>query len=111
MKYNIRHIEKSLFCCAVGDCDHCFYNYKDPDHCRACLCDDAHYALVQFEINNKTTKEEKVEPYPFYNPVYKEFSGYKCNKCDTYICQFFNYCPECGRKINWEAIKNENSKI
>lgn len=114
MKYNIRHIEKSLLCCVVGDCDHCSYNYKDPDHCRASLCDDAHYVLVQFETNDKTTKEEETEPYSLYINACEpneEFVGYRCNKCDTYICQFFTYCPGCGRKINWEAIKNENSKI
>lgn len=116
MKYNIRHIEKSLLCCSVGDCDHCSYNYKHPDHCRSSLCDDAHYVLAQFEINDKTTKEEETEPYKIYinacDPVNKEFIGYRCNKCNADINLFLNhYCPNCGRKINWEAIKNENSKI
>ena len=116
MKYNIRHIEKSLLCCSVGDCDHCFYNYKYPNHCRTSLCDDAHYVLVQFEINNKTTKEEKIEPYKIYintgDPVNKKFIGYRCNKCNADISLFLGpYCPNCGRKIKWEAIKNENSKI
>lgn len=116
MKYNIKHIEKSLFCCAVGDCDHCSYNYKDLDHCRSSLCDDAHYVLMQFEINDKTTKEEETEPYKLYinacDSVNKVFIGYRCNKCNADINLFLgHYCPNCRRKINWEAIKNENSKI
>ena len=118
MKYNIRHIEKSLFCCAVGDCDHCFYNYKDPDHCRSSLCDDAHYALMQFEINDKTTTKEEAEaePYKLYinacDPANKVFVGYRCNKCNADINLFLShYCPNCGRKINWKVIKNDSKQI
>lgn len=65
---------------------------------------------------NKCGEEEETEPYKLYinacDPVNKVFIGYRCNKCDADINLFFDhYCPNCGRKINWEAIKNENSKI
>lgn len=58
-------------------------------------------------------KEEETEPYKLYinacDPVNKKFIGYRCNKCDADINLFFNhYCPNCGRKINWEAIKDDN---
>lgn len=44
-------------------------------------------------------------------PSYLNYGGYKignhhCPTCDSIINKQYNYCPECGQKLNWE-VKDE----
>lgn len=49
-------------------------------------------------------------------PPIKEMIGidyvYRCGYmlCDRTIYSYFNYCPHCGTKIEWEDVSNARTK-
>ena len=63
-------------------------------------------------FNKCGEEEEETEPCKLYinacDPINKKFMSYICNKCNADIDLFNRYCPNCGRKINWKAFKNES---
>lgn len=52
-----------------------------------------------------------VGKFTLYNIVKHNLSGYSieqyCDKrCSTNLTRF-NYCPDCGKPIDWKAVKND----
>jgi len=52
--------------------------------------------MTYYEIKNKPIFDDLTE---FYGDVYK------CPFCnDINIWEGFKYCPNCGKKLNWEGV-------
>lgn len=81
------------------DCDLCPYDSIDL-RCRAKLRNDVMALLKEQELV-KPKKENRYidfdgEGHP-YNP-----ETYDCGACGKELPWKVNYCPECGREVNWE---------
>jgi predicted amidophosphoribosyltransferase len=36
--------------------------------------------------------------------------GYYCSKCEEELDYVYNYCPTCGRRIDWRTVEKEKKK-
>lgn len=54
------------------------------------------------EIHNKMVEYQKKYGYPAQKE--KKLADY-CDKRESTDFTRFNYCPHCGKKIDWKAIK------
>ena len=57
------------------------------------------------------TLQELVDKATPMKTSYLNYGGYKignhhCPICDIIVHKSYNYCPECGQKLNWE-VKDE----
>ena len=40
--------------------------------------------------------------------VYKDDDGdYRCGYCDHWLDKDYMYCPDCGEKIDWREVKED----
>ena len=62
--------------------------------------------------NEETTIKANKDDLIMYLEKYLEDSElYSCEKCDyNIIIQEFGYCPNCGRKIDWEEYNTKKKK-
>ena len=74
----------------IADCDDCPY-YKDK-HCNEHLIDDALELLKE---------QEPVKPTRTLSPEGNWWED--CGACDTVLLKWYTYCPNCGRKVKWDA--------
>ncbi len=50
------------------------------------------------KVSKRTTTVSEISMDEWYT------MWYHCHTCNcTSIAEFFNYCPECGRKIEWNS--------
>ena len=52
-------------------------------------------------------EQEAVQPIEIIDEKYpvkdsNRYKGYRCGKCKEIIPWDANYCPYCGRKVNWD---------
>lgn len=67
-------------------------------------------SIKQEERENKTVSISKVD---FYTEDELYCDWYKCRNCEeTDIAEDFNYCPNCGVRINWiQSLTEEDVRI
>lgn len=65
--------------------------------CRIC----PYCANCDVDKSGLIKEQEAVEPIMMDHIVFG--TGRKCSKCNRYLFPAGEYCPHCGRKVNWDA--------
>ena len=68
-------------------------------------------ALINEALNTAIkalAEQEPVKPKPYYLWGEKSEKMVLCGACGEgkiFIHEYYNYCPVCGRKVDWDAIR------
>ena len=70
------------------------------------ICEAVHNAYYH-GFYNALKEQEAVQPIEIIDEKYpvkdsNRYKGYRCGKCKEIISWDANYCPYCGRKVNWD---------
>ena len=71
---------------------------------------EPHAVLITEALNTAIkalAQQEPVEPKPSYAWGMRSTENMTCGKCGKGIVSIHNdnYCPMCGRKVDWDAIR------
>ena len=64
--------------------------------------------ITYFDAQELLKEQEPVKPKS------EDYFGHRfevCGNCGNYIMRYEKYCPECGRKVDWDDNKSKGKEV
>jgi len=91
-KQNLRMVLETLYLCDKDE-----LNCNDCPYCEDMKCHLNRDAL-DYLLSYRDIEKQLPDSY---------FWCYKCTNCGREVDSSFDFCPKCGKKLNWEQINDE----